>query len=208
MNDWNLFWGATTAAATIATAVSTWAVLWVERRRRAEPRWIIVDLSSVGAEEPSSFPGVPFRAGRIANLGDGEAYDVRLTGRRCAVRLWGDRGHAEPFVSVVRPGESIPFRAWARHEFREEAGVRVQWTPPPTRISKPIVEVIPLMENFTTLDGQLLGDWRYRELPWWRLLQRWRQHSARRARRRARLALAAARAHEDEWAKPPGSQKS
>ena len=71
-----------------------------------------------------------------------------------------------------------------------------------------IIEVIPLLEHFTTLDGQLLGDWRYRELPRWRVVQRWRQHSARRARRRARLALAAARAHEDAWAKPPGVQKS
>src|SRR5690606_21792331 len=129
------------------------------------------------------------------NAGDGAAYQVQVTGRDCFVERVFDRARSDRpswLEPVVQPGDVLEFRVF--HAGRPiDARLRIAWVPAPTRVSRTIIEVIPLVEaSVLAASGRRTGpsDWRYRELPWWRLLQRRRQWASQRAKERARVRTA------------------
>lgn len=200
------FWLMTTAAATVATAISTGLTLWLRQRDRPDVHWHITSRESRPADTTKDELVFPRDLFRLVNAGDGTAYrvevmasggqTVRFHDERWNGRVWGDQS-----MPVVRPGEALTLMV--RHEGKPiDVVLRVSWIPEPTRLSRPVIEWIPLAEGVVSArTGRRSGakDWRWRELRWWQVLQRFRQWASRRARNRHFLVEVRARKAMQEW---------
>lgn len=193
------FWLATTAAATIATAISTGVTLWLRQRDRPEVYWHIADRDSRKAR--GSEPASDFFA--LVNAGDGVAYRVEVTARPGEVLRYGGIDHPRlgEQIAIFPPGERL--QLIVRHDgVPRDVMLRVAWIPEPTRVSKPVIEWIPLAEGLAAArSGRRSGpsDWRYRELRWWQVLQRHQQWASRRAKGRHWLATVEAHKEMQQW---------
>jgi hypothetical protein len=145
--DWTGFWLATTAAATVATAISTGAVLWLRRRERPEPDWVVWAYASWPNGSIGGKPIPELQADcTLVNGGDGAAFLVTLKGDRCKVGL---PNRAWPTEPLVGPGGSFKWWISVLPDDFDRAVVTVTWTRPPTRLKKQQTVRYPLPELMT-----------------------------------------------------------
>lgn len=150
--DWDVFWAATTAAATVATAISTSTVLVLQRRNRPEPDWAIDGIAHRPDTREQRYETRLSVHGRLINAGDGSAFRVTVTGVLCEPRMTSEpRGQMGgttqlPFVAVVHPGDSVRMYAHCPEQDWDRAEVVISWTRSPTRLQKRVSTRIPLRE--------------------------------------------------------------
>lgn len=187
--DWTTFAALTTAAATLATGAATSITLWLQHRARPMAEWEI--LTAKG----NPFDFMQRMMVEVVNVGDGPAHQVDISGVNCSASLFvpepeSPRKHRHwRLQPVVHPGEVILVTVSGFEA--PGAAIRVSWTPAPTSVSKPIIDLLPTREG--DWPGRSLANdgpiqWRRRELRRTQLLQRLRQRAAIRARRREREA--------------------
>lgn len=143
--DWAQFWGATTAAATLATAISTGAVLWLRRRERPVAEWVVVAVHVRWARDRYNSDAdldLIEITGTICNAGDGAAFGVAVSGREATAGLRGGR----TIAAYCPPGADVEFFCNAKSYNWRSAAIAVSWTPPPTRLKQQRVQSIAVME--------------------------------------------------------------
>ncbi|HZL06027.1 MAG TPA: hypothetical protein VFE45_11530 [Coriobacteriia bacterium] len=179
----------------VSTAIATGVALWLRQRDKPEPDWELRIREGRGAfaKEPSDDArfSSPYSIVAVTNVGDGAAYQVMVEGINCFAehRVVDPRQGGLPttrLLPVVPSGDSFDVRVFYATGLSPEMYVRMEWVPAPTRISRSVVDVVPLLEGRTPADSAAstwTTPWRYRELRWWQLRQRARQWSSRRTRR-------------------------
>lgn len=148
---WPLFWSATTAAATVATAISTGAVFLVRWRARPEPDWAVFGV--VPSRDESSAKKSRTMHGDVYNAGDGAAFRVTVEGHNCKANVVIEHEHPMrqpdklPFVALVEPGDGVRFRLeYEPGENWRNAALVITWIRSPTRLGKRRTDRIPLRE--------------------------------------------------------------
>ena len=155
--DWTMFWAATTAAATIATAITTGAVLWLKGREKPCPEWIAEGVMTADeGVDPETFETISVAGGplstrwaRIVNVGDGTAFQCRMTASGCEAGV--PVKIREKSSSVVEPGHS--FDIWATTPGPvADASIEITWLASPTRLGKRWKQTLWLSE-WMEIDG-------------------------------------------------------
>lgn len=207
------FWGVVAWAAGVSTAIATGVTLWLRQRDKPEPDWRVEISRTAQAQVDRTdrdFPDArlrsPYAVVTVTNQGDGYGHGVQVTGINCLAEFMAPPGAIlSPPLTLpnVGPGDSFEVRAFhAGNLHGKKSLLRIEWTPAPTRVSSPVVEVIPLFEGPLADGAERDSDtieWRYRELRWWQLLQRRGQWGARRRRKAAAMRHLQARTATREW---------
>lgn len=222
------FFQVVSVSAAVSTAIATGVTLWLRQRDKPEPDWEVRITEGHGAitKEPSDDARFrsPYSIVAVMNVGDGAAYQVMVEGIRCfaehrVVDRQGSTMKTTRLLPVVPSGDSFDVRVFYATGISPDMYVRIEWVPAPTRISRSVIDVVPLLEGRPPADTAASAwstPWRYRELRWWQLRQRARQWSSRRtrmasvqrsveARRAMRQWLEAARPQSPEGPGPGGS---
>ncbi|MDN4611936.1 hypothetical protein [Arthrobacter burdickii] len=90
------------------------------------------------ASENSRY-GLPDSAivsGRIANAGDGLAFNCHLVGASCEVEIGRQDSDVHNRVGLMRSGDSAQFSASCDLEDWDRAVIELVWTEPPTRLNR------------------------------------------------------------------------
>lgn len=152
--EWGTFAALVTAAATLATAVSTSVVLVLRHRDRAEPDWAVL----TDGDGPDRHSTSLVLSGKLTNAGDGAAFRVIVRGDRCETGLRTEPGKlgitgVVAFIPLMAPGDEArlavscdPAENWDR------ANLVIEWTRSPTRRRKRMTHRMPLREIAPTPD--------------------------------------------------------
>lgn len=129
------WWQVVPTAALVSTVV-TLLLRWFDRPRavlRLEGRF----SQRVGDGLSSGAGDGPTETGRTAlmNVGDGDAYDVKVFGSKCDPAIWIERANWGYSVPVVRAGEEVMIVVGANADARKREGAAliVTWSPRPRR---------------------------------------------------------------------------
>lgn len=135
-----LFWVAMAAIVPFSVAVGSLLTLSVnaimKHRSRPEAEWAVEMRGSASVNDPHGREDGIELQGKISNVGDGDAFRIRLEARSCRAGLsyketQGMSGHAYlPTGSVIGFWVSMDLGKW------DTAEVDIVWTEPPTRLGK------------------------------------------------------------------------
>lgn len=168
--------GIATAAATVFSLLFSWLWRFMDRRRVA---WVSFGGRSVWIAEEND-AGAPSADVEVANVGDGAAFEVRVVGLGCHVRLQGppvktrtlregrDNLHLIP---VVHPGDDFHLELFAEAADWERAAVALVWTASPMWRRRRRVSLLPLAtlaerpKQLRRTFSQENGQYEFTELP-------------------------------------------
>ncbi|MDG4667989.1 hypothetical protein [Mycobacterium sp. 236(2023)] len=120
--------------AAVVSAIVTLAIRWLDRPRpvlRLEARL------SLNRGEASGVGDGPTRATRMAllNVGDGDAYDVKIFGSKCDPAIFAEAGNWVYAASAIKAGEGADVEVGASSDPAKtvDAAVIVTWSTHPQR---------------------------------------------------------------------------
>ncbi len=136
---------ASAAIALVAMAVSWWLLWW----NRPQVEWgaskdsiAMTEFQEIDLANVIGLPGPTRLYLRLTNVGDGSAFDVKVTGYGCFTALFelneaDTRGFsAAPVVASVTTGSYLHVAVWTPPEgmpAEDREGVCIEWTQAPTR---------------------------------------------------------------------------
>lgn len=152
-------WGAVSSwVAAVVSATSAGVALWSRWHDRPEADWAPSrDGLSLSGRQAIDFTkalhldGPPNFVVRLTNVGDGPAYDIQVVPVGCSAAMFeisadDTRGFSGlEHVGVIRPGEFVLVAAHVPTTVDGEAGLRVEWTQPPTRFRRRLAQAVVLV---------------------------------------------------------------
>lgn len=137
-----------TISSWIAAAISagaTGTTYFLRRRDRPEPAWFLeagkVDLPDrfLARLQQTRRDRIPHATIRLINVGDGDAFAVRLVGNNLDLVVWREPGHGsdggfETVIPRLAAGESVWVLAWnIPFTLPTEQKIGMSWISSPTR---------------------------------------------------------------------------